>query len=934
MKTETRSTRAERFLRTFSKKPLSLTCALLGGFIGSAQAADIPYGEALQKSIYFYEAQQAGAKPTWSRVAWRADAAMTDGDDVGLDLKGGWFDAGDHVKFGFPMASSTSLLAWGVVDYRSAYADSGQLTHMLNNLRFVNDYFIKAHPAPNVLYGQIGVGAQDHTFWGPAEVLTNKIPASRVSMKIDSTCPGVDLAAETAAAMAASSMAFKPTDAAYATTLLTHATQLFNFAEATKGIDGKENGYTNCIKDSSAFYNSNYGVYWDELAWAAIWLWRATNDNTYLTKAKAYYDKMGTENQTTTPIYTWGTSWNDKAYGVYALMAGLVGDARYHTDIQRHLDYWSIGGGKRTPGGIIVVDGSGWGVNRYAANTALLALFYADKLGSTHPLYNRYHNFGKKQIDYILGNNPANRSYMVGFGNNPPLNVHHRGSHGSWMDSLQFPAQQRHVLYGAVAGGPANDVDYVDSRSDYVLNEVATDYNSGFTGAAAILFGHYGGAALPDSVFPPKELPLADEYIVGAKVNSSSNKHMEIKAVLQNRSTTPARARKDLYIRYFYDLSEAFAAGLKASDLTVSSGYSQASSISELKPWSGNIYYVEIQFAKDAVFPGGQSDHRREVQFRVSLPLSTTATWDNSNDPSWDAGYATTAENYGLTTPKIAIYGAEGLINGVEPAKNGSSSSAPSSVASSSSSVVSSSSSSKPSSSSSSQTTSSSSSVKSSSSSSSVVSSSSSSSSVSSNPSGQQCNWWGTLYPACVTTMTGWGYENGSACVSVSTCNSQPAPYGIVGGSSSSKSSSSVATSSSVASSSSVKSSSSSVVSSSSSSVKSSSSSVVSSSSSSPSLGSCQYIITNQWNNGFTASVRITNKGTSAINGWSVNWTYAGDNRVTSLWSANLSGSQPYTATNLDWNKTIQPGQSVEFGFQGSKSAASEIPTVKGSVCN
>lgn len=913
--------------------------------VTSAFAQSFNYGEALQKSIYFYEAQQAGPKPSTNRVPWRADSTPTDGSDVGVDLRGGWFDAGDHVKFGFPMAGATTMLAWGVVDYRSAYADSGQLTYILNNLRFVNDYFIKAHSAPNELYGQVGVGSQDHTFWGPAEVLHYKIPASRVSMKIDLTCPGVDLAAETAAAMAASSIAFKPTDATYATTLITHAKQLFDFAEATKGTNGSENSYSNCIKDSQAFYNSNYGVYWDELAWSAIWLWRATGDATYLTKAKTYYDKMGTENQSTTPVYKWAQNWNDKAYGVYALMAGLVGDARYHADIQRHLDYWSIGGGKRTPGGIIVVDSSGWGVNRYAANTALLALYYADKLGSTNPLYSRYHDFGKKQIDYILGDNPANRSYVVGFGKDFPINVHHRTSHGSWADDMKTPAQQRHVLYGAVVGGPAADIDYVEDRGNYVLNEVATDYNAGFTSATAILFGQYGGPALPDSQFPPAESPKPDEYLVGAKVNSSGPRHIEIKAVLQNHSTTPAKGRTDLYIRYFYDLSEAFAAGYKVSDLSVTSGYSQASDISQLKQWSGNIYYVEIAFAKDVIFPGGQSEHRREVQFRVSLPTtSTAAEWDNSNDPSWDPAYATTTENYGLTTNKIAIYGSEGLLSGVEPSRSNSSasstSSSKSSVPSSSSSkssVVSSSSSIVPVSSSSSKTSvsSSSSSRPSSSSSSSVVS-------------GQQCNWYGTLYPLCATTTSGWGYENGKSCIAASTCAAQPAPYGIVG----STSSSSVVTSSSSSSISSVKSSSSvsSSLSSSSSvsSVKSSSSvsssisssskssSVSSSSSSSPSVSKCQYIISNEWNTGFTATIRITNNGASAINGWTIGWSYSDGSAITSSWNATVTGSNPYTATNISWNGSIQPGQSAEFGVQGNKgtSANAQIPAITGSVCN
>jgi hypothetical protein len=853
----------------------------LAGATTLASAQTFNYGEALQKSIYFYEAQQAGPKPATNRVPWRADSVPNDGADVGVDLRGGWFDAGDHVKFGFPMAGSASLLAWGVVDYRSAYVNSGQLTYALNNLRFVNDYFIKAHSAPNELYAQVGVGAQDHTFWGPAEVLHYKIPNSRVSVKISLTCPGVDLAAETSAAMAASSLAFKPTDATYAATLLTHAKQLFSFAEATKGTNGVENSYSNCITDSTAFYNSNYGVYWDELAWSALWLWRATGDDTYLTKAKGYYEKMGTENQSTTPIYKWAQSWNDKAYGVYALFAGLVGDARYQTDIQRHLDYWSIGAGKRTPGGVIVVDASGWGVNRYAANTALLALYYADKLGTSNPLYARYHNFGKKQIDYILGDNPADRSFMVGFGKNYPINVHHRTSHGSWADDMKIPAQQRHVLYGAVVGGPSADTDYVEDRGNYVLNEVATDYNAGFTSAAAILFDHYGGPALPDSQFPPAESPKPDEYLVGAKVNSSGPRHIEIKAVIQNHSTTPAKGRQDLYLRYFYDLSEAFAAGYQVSDLTVSSGFSQASNISNLKQWFGNIYYVEISFAKDVVFPGGQSEHRREVQFRVSLPTtSTLAEWDNSNDPSYDPAYATTAENYGLTTNKIAIYGSEGLISGIEPPRIAtSSSSSKSSVASSS--IAFSSSSIKSSASSSSAVLSSSSSSNSSSKSyaSSSRSSNSSSSSV---ISGQQCNWYGTLYPLCVTTTSGWGYESGKSCIAASTCATQPAPYGIVGSSSSiaSSSASSKPSSSSIASSvvSSSKSSSS-AVSSSSSSVK---SSIASSSSSSVAASKCQYIVSNEWSTGFTATIRVTNSGTAAINGWTLGWSYSDGSKVTS----------------------------------------------------
>lgn len=96
----------------------------------------------------------------------------------------------------------------------------------------------------------------------------------------------------------------------------------------------------------------------------------------------------------------------------------------------------------------------------------------------------------------------------------------------------------------------------------------------------------------------------------------------------------------------------------------------------------------------------------------------------------------------------------------------------------------------------------------------------------------------------------------------------------------------------------------------------------------------CTYVITNNWGNGFTGAIRITNNGSRAINGWNVGWSYSGNTRVSSTWNATVSGSNPYTATNLSWNGTIQPGQSVEFGLQGTYSGSIETPRLTGSVCN
>ena len=198
-------------------------------------------------------------------------------------------------------------------------------------------------------------------------------------------------------------------------------------------------------------------------------------------------------------------------------------------------------------------------------------------------------------------------------------------------------------------------------------------------------------------------------------------------------------------------------------------------------------------------------------------------------------------------------------------------------------------------------------------------SSASSNNSVSSSVSAQQCNWYGSLYPLCTTTQSGWGWEQNRSCIARSTCESQPVPYGIVGNTGTSSSSAL----------------SSSVSSSSLSSVNSSSSSIASSSSSSvATAGNCTHIVSNEWGNGFTGAIRITNNGTTPISGWSVSWSYADSTRITNSWNAAVSGTNPYTATNLGWNGNIQPGQSVEFGFQATKNGnAPNAINVSGSVC-
>ncbi|MEJ2416953.1 MAG: cellulose binding domain-containing protein [Exilibacterium sp.] len=46
----------------------------------------------------------------------------------------------------------------------------------------------------------------------------------------------------------------------------------------------------------------------------------------------------------------------------------------------------------------------------------------------------------------------------------------------------------------------------------------------------------------------------------------------------------------------------------------------------------------------------------------------------------------------------------------------------------------------------------------------------------------------------------------------------------------------------------------------------------------------------------------------------------------------DVSGTQPWTASNLSWNAVINPGQSVEFGFIGN--GGGQASAVTGDVCD
>ncbi|XP_042494967.1 endoglucanase 10-like [Macadamia integrifolia] len=112
------------------------------------------YADALKLAVQFFDVQKSG-KLVNNKISWRGNSALTDGKEVGLDLSKGMYDAGDHMKFGFPLAFTASVLSWAILEYGDQMSAVKQLEPAKESLKWITDYLVNAHPSANVLYIQV-----------------------------------------------------------------------------------------------------------------------------------------------------------------------------------------------------------------------------------------------------------------------------------------------------------------------------------------------------------------------------------------------------------------------------------------------------------------------------------------------------------------------------------------------------------------------------------------------------------------------------------------------------------------------------------------------------------------------------------------------------------------------------------------------------------
>ena len=484
---------------------LSCASAPADGGRARASAAVLPDpAETLRAATRFYGAQRSGTLDNWLLAQYppelRAPCFARDGESLreGLDLSGGWHDAGDFIKFTLTTAYSAHALLKSWDAFPAAHADlygadgsSGPdgIPDVLNEAKWGLDWLLKIHLDSAALVSQIG----DHTDHDVPGTCPSRADMSPVSggeprpvwfgdTRDDPSRVKADLLGMTAAALALAGRIYAPYDSVYARACVAHARQLYATAVDRPGTTPSPNGETFYVKRG-----------WeDDLLCGAVELFRATGERNYLSDALEADRRLGD--------HGWVVDWGQHAdfcrhsLAVSDSLGRLAGEGNWGRAVARYRT--KVSDAPEVAG--LAFFGE-WGSLRYAMNAAFSSALYASVYGDSAAA-----SFAERQWDWALGDNPYGHSFVVGVGTNPPKAPHHKNAFGErrWASPSDT---SRYPLVGALVGGPhlqtysdpwmTSPPGWRDAMNDYVGNEVSIDYNAGLVGTSAFVALRRGSSA-------------------------------------------------------------------------------------------------------------------------------------------------------------------------------------------------------------------------------------------------------------------------------------------------------------------------------------------------------------------------------------------------------------------------------------------------------
>ncbi len=672
------------------------------------------------------QSSKGGTNLSASFMTKYKDILDPDGDGT-IDVSGGFHDAGDHVEFGMPENYTAATLGWEYYEYRDVFKKLEQDDHMEVILRHFNDYLMKCtfRDKDGTVIAhcyQVGDGDIDHAIWNSPEVDTMPRPA----FFLTADKPQIDYVVSACASLAINYLNFKDTDPEYAEKSLDYAKSLWNFAnEAIKKNPPKEGQEKDPLLSDNGdgpgrFYKSD--KWQDDYCWAAAWMYIVTEDESCFDNAVKYFDYYAPSG--------WCYCWNDMWSGA-GVMWAVVNQQHPELDLVQKIrdaqgknqyvfkDFWDsdcVGKclnawkQKETPGGFAHLDT--WGSCRYNTAMQFICLIYDKYVNDSKP--SEWSEWAKKEMDYVLGKNDITyketakyavlagkngthgpRAFVVGYNDNAVKNPHHRAASGLLM--AEDPREQKHILWGALAGGPDGDDGHDDATKDWTENEVTIDYNACLPGAAAGLYAVYGTpemAVTPN--FPPKDekrvygIGGGDEggsgfWIEAVGIDSRNNDGTGAVEVSLKVLTGSAKPKGNITVRYFIDASEVQDPSIietkKLYDQSEMEIEGAVCTVSELKKYkdSDSIYYVELSWEGCSIANNG-----KKSQFSVGFygkgytdPEShqyIVYDWDPTNDYSYKAlKLGKKTDFFAVDDPPevrcdaICVYDDGVLVGGTEP---------------------------------------------------------------------------------------------------------------------------------------------------------------------------------------------------------------------------------------------------------------------------
>lgn len=495
------------------------------------------YSEALAKLLIYFDSMISGnlTGSCKRRLTWRSDSCFSCIGKYGEDLSGGFYEAGGStLKFvSIVSGFSGTMMAWAGLEYGAAMVATGVMEDLKWKVKWAADHVINAHPQPLVFAGFLGNSTDDFDYLGPVEYYEQYAPPRPIAY-ITPNNRATEMLADGAATLAAAALLLSQDDPAWASNALVHAAQLYDFGKTYQGSYANSNDpLLNMVSDS---YPSNNG-YFDDLAWAATWMYKATNNQTYLDDAKTFLSKA--------PKMYGGVTFETgyKTPGVAILLSGVdTNDTNALAMSKTYFDAYLTMQVPHTLGGAAYP--YHWSSNRHAANLGFLTMVHAKNPAVDSAYAARLVNYGMHQTNYLLGS--AGRSWVVGFGTGYPQYIHHKMSLNSiltwngnssaeplapriWMTSsggfwapmhadgyiqkakFDFDGSwrtQQHISWGLLFGGVLYNDGLVNTRRDYTYAEPTIETNAGAVGAVAALAdwystGLYTGVPSLDGVIEP-----------------------------------------------------------------------------------------------------------------------------------------------------------------------------------------------------------------------------------------------------------------------------------------------------------------------------------------------------------------------------------------------------------------------------------------------